>query len=97
MTIRSSVKRRGCSNTAVMTDPISSVSVSHKLTMFTSFIVTYIYTWLYYNFCYRTEVVVSWIECSGKRGPCLLPILKWTTIVFIWINTIGFIRLVRSY
>lgn len=96
LTILSSERRSGRSDTSVIVDPMSGVSVYQKLLMFIFFLATYIHTWLYYKFCGGTEVVVSWIECSGKRGPSLFPILKWTTFVFVWINTIGFVRLLRS-
>ena len=90
-------ERRNCgSDTSVIVDPMAGVDVSHKVVMSIFLLATYIYTWLYYEVCGGTEVVVSWIECANRRGPSLFPILKWTALVFVWINTIGFIRLVRS-
>ena len=96
LTILSSDRRRSArGDSGAIADPMSGVSVSQKLAVFVFFSAAYVCTWLYYKYCGDTEVVVSWIECSGKRGPSLFPILKWTTFVFLWINTIGFVRLVR--
>ena len=96
LTTLSSGRRLTCSYTGVIGDPMAGVSRSQKLTAFGFFVATYFYTWLYYQVCAGdTEAVVSRIECSDRRGPCLFPILKWTTFVFVWINTIGFVRLVR--
>lgn len=95
LTILSSERRSSHSDTDVIADPMSGVSVSQKVLMFIFFLAAYIYTWLYYRVCGTREIVL-WIECSGRRGPSLFPILKWTTFAFVWINAIGFTRLVRS-
>lgn len=92
----SAVRRSARSDTRAITDPMATVSISQKLIMFIFFLVTYIYTWLYYRSCGSMELVVSRLECSDRRGACLFPILTWTTFVFVWINTIGFITLVRA-
>lgn len=96
LTIMSSERRNRRSNTSVIVDPMSGVSTSQKVIMFIFFLTTYIYTWLYYEWCSDKALVASRIECSGKRGPYLFPVINWTTFVFVWINTIGFIRLLRS-
>lgn len=96
LTVLSSERRSCASDTIVIVDPMAGVAVSQKVVMAIFFLATYIYTWLYYEVCGGTEVLVSWIECADRRGPSLFPILKWTAFVFVWINTIGFVRLVRS-
>ena len=96
LAILSSEIRSARSDTSAIVDPMLGVSLYQKLVMFFLFLATYIHTWVYYAICSETEIVVSWIECSGRRGQSLFPILKWTTFVFVWINTIGFVRLVRS-
>lgn len=95
LTVLSSERRSSRSDTSVIADPMSGVSGSQKLIMFMLFVVTYIYTWLYYTVCSGTNVVVLRIECSSKQDASLFPVLKWTTFVFVWINTIGFIRLLN--
>lgn len=94
LTILSSERRSCLSSTSVMVNTMTGISLSQKVTMFTLFLATYIHTWAYYQLCSRNKVV-WWVECSAKRGPSLLPILKCTTFVFVWINAIGFIRLLR--
>ena len=95
LTLLSTEKRNHSSNTATIVDPLAGVSMYQKILMFTFFLTTYNYTWLYYQLCGSAEVVVSWIDCSSRRGPSLFPILTWTTFVFVWINAIGFVRLLQ--
>ncbi|KAJ7983655.1 hypothetical protein DPEC_G00374570 [Dallia pectoralis] len=97
LTVMSSeIRSRHC-DTTVIADPMAGVYVSRKLGMFMLFAATYTCTWMYNDICGGTEVVVSSIECPGTRGPSLFPVLEWTVFVFVWINAIGFVKLVRSY
>lgn len=96
LTVLSSERRSSRSDPSVILDPMAGVAISQKVIMSIFFLATYIYTWLYYEVCGGTDVLVWWSECADRRGPSLFPILKWTTVVFVWINTIGFVRLVRS-
>lgn len=92
----SAATRSSRSDTRAIADPMLAISVSQKLVMLVLFLATYVYTWLYYRLCCSTELVISRVVCSDRRGPSLLPSLRWTMFVFVWINTIGFVRLVRS-
>ena len=93
LTFASCERRHRHSNTSVMVDPMSGVSTAQKIVMFILFLTTYIYTWLYYEWCSDQVLAVTRIECTGKRGPCLFSVMKWTTFMFVWINTVGLIRL----
>lgn len=95
LTILSSERRNGSGDASAIVDPMSGVSLSQKRVTFIFLLATYVYTWLYYRVCGGTEVLVSWSECSDRRGPSLFPVVKWTGFVFVWINTIGFLRLLR--
>lgn len=89
--VRSSDKQ---SNIAVLADTAAGVSLRCRGVTFTLFAITYAYTWLYYNMCGVTAARdKTSLGCSDKIGPHLFPILQWTTFVFVWINTIGFVRL----
>ena len=93
LTHQSWQSRSRCSDPLVTVKTKAGVSFSQKLIVFMLLLATYIYTWLYYDLCSDMEIEDSWIECSGKRGPSLFPVLKWTIFVFVWINTMGFFRL----
>lgn len=84
------------SNAAMPAATTEVVSMRCKGAICALFATTYAYTWLYYITCgaaaARDNVSLG---CSDKLGPHLFPILQWTTFVFAWINTIGFVRLFR--
>lgn len=91
---RSSERRSRCGDTAVIAHPLSGLSLCHKLIMSFLLLATYTHTWIYYCCCCEEYAVSPLLVCSSKRGPVLFPVLKWTTFVFIWINTVGFARLI---
>lgn len=94
VTITSSDKRNDCCNTSVLADMTSLVSLGYKIATFVLFVATYTVTWLYYQLCGVTVIHSGpWLGCSDKVGSRLFPILEWTTFVFVWINTIGSVRL----
>lgn len=90
-------RQRSCSSASrLSTSPVSTIPVPKKLITGGLFLVAHVLTWLYYYICSDDVIAASRIQCADRRGPSLFPILKWTTFVFFWINTIGFLRSVRS-
>lgn len=89
LTVRPPVVQRNDQRSAVRWD-LDLFLQKHATFMF--LLTSYVYTWLYYNFCKTNPSAVS---CLNEEGPSTVPTMKWTIFVLIWINTVGLVKLGR--
>ena len=90
LTARPTVVQRNRHRRSAVHRDLASFLQKHATFMF--LLTSYVYTWLYYNFCKADPSAAS---CLNEEGPPAVPTMKWTIFVFIWINTVGLFKLCR--